>query len=111
MLEPVCANPACLTLVQEFWRYSYPLHKDSVPSWSVPVISLCGPAAVLIAYFHIADTPRLEVHNAVLNGLMCVITTAFITNLVKLGVRLVPWLRRNDHFRCLPFLSTICHYS
>ncbi|CAL8469516.1 g9057 [Coccomyxa elongata] len=71
---------------QELWRYSYPLHKDSVPSWSVPVIALCGPAAVIIAHSYIRQTQRLEVHNAVLNALMCVITTALITNLIKLGV-------------------------
>jgi hypothetical protein len=72
--------------MQELWRYSYPLRKDSVPSWSVPVISLCTPAAVIIAYFHLRNAPRLEVHNAVLSSLMCVITTAFITNLIKLAV-------------------------
>ncbi len=81
-----CSNTGSLAW-QELWRYSFPLHKDSVPSWSVPVIALCAPAAVIIAHSYIRQTPRLEVHNAVLNALMCVITTALITNLIKLGVR------------------------
>lgn len=45
---------------------------------------------MIVVFSYIRVTPRLEVHNAVLNALMCVITTAFITNLIKLGVRAFP---------------------
>ncbi len=62
---------------------------NTVPSWSVPVISTCGPAAVLAAYFLLnrAHLTRLEVHNTLLGCLACVAATALATNLVKLSVR------------------------
>ena len=74
------------TSVQELWRYSYPHHKDSVPSWSVPIIALCSPIAVMAVYSQIWRASRLEVHNAILGGLSCVIFTALVTNLIKLAV-------------------------
>lgn len=72
--------------MQELWRYSYPHHKDSVPSWSVPIIALCAPIIFLTVYSQIWRASRLEVHNAILGGLSCVIFTALVTNLVKLAV-------------------------
>ena len=60
---------------------------NTVPSWSVPVISTCGPAAVLAAYYFMAAPTRLEIHNTLLGCLTCVIATALATNLVKLSVR------------------------
>ncbi|CAK0784440.1 hypothetical protein CVIRNUC_007644 [Coccomyxa viridis] len=71
---------------QELWRYSYPYHKDSVPSWSVPIIALCSPILVITLYSRIWRASRLEVHNAILGGLSCVIFTALVTNLIKLAV-------------------------
>ena len=81
---------ACLSLTsmqaQELWRYSYPLRKDTVPAWSVPVISLFSPLLVILAHALIwRQTPRLEAHNAALAALSCVMTTALVTNLIKLG--------------------------
>ena len=73
--------------MQELWRYSYPHHKDSVPSWSVPIIALCAPILFITVYSQIWRASRLEVHNAILGGLSCVIFTALVTNLVKLSVR------------------------
>lgn len=73
--------------MQELWRYSYPHHKDSVPSWSVPIIALCAPILFITVYSQIWRASRLEVHNAILGGLSCVIFTALVTNLVKLAVR------------------------
>ena len=71
----------------ELWRYSFPLHKNSVPSWSVPVLALSAPALGIILHALLTgQTSRLEVHNAVLGSWSCVITAALITNLVKLGV-------------------------
>ena len=75
------------TLAQELWRYSYPYHKDSVPSWSVPIIALCSPILFITLYSRIWRASRLEVHNAILGGLSCVIYTALVTNLIKLAVR------------------------
>ena len=60
---------------------------NTVPSWSVPVISTCGPAAVLVAYYLTAGAARLELHNTLLGCLSCVAATALATNLVKLSVR------------------------
>ena len=60
---------------------------NTVPSWSVPVISTCGPAAVLVAYYLAAGAPRAELHNTLLGCLSCVVATALATNLVKLSVR------------------------
>ncbi len=61
--------------------------QNTVPSWSVPVISTCGPAAVLAAYYFVACPTRLELHNTLLGCLTCVLATALATNLVKLSVR------------------------
>ena len=72
---------------QELWRYSYPLRGDTVPAWAVPLISLFSPVAVIL--LHAAcwrQSSRLEAHSAILAALSCVITTALVTNLIKLGV-------------------------
>ena len=58
-----------------------------MPAWSVPVISLCSPIIVILAYSLTLGCSRVEAHNAVLGSLTCVITAALITNLIKLGVR------------------------
>ncbi|KAK9837235.1 hypothetical protein WJX81_000517 [Elliptochloris bilobata] len=84
----------------EVWRYSYPLKvHNTVPSWSVPIISTCGPAAVLVAYYFAAGPSRLEFHNTLLGCLSCVVATALATNLVKLSVARP---RPNFAARCWP---------
>ena len=35
----------------EIWRYSYPLKGNTVPSWSVPVISFLGPGGAFLVYY------------------------------------------------------------
>jgi hypothetical protein len=82
-----CMHPTERQIVQELWRYSYPLRQDTVPAWSVPLISLLSPVLAVLAHALIwRQTPRLEAHNAVLTALSCVMATALATNLVKLGV-------------------------
>ena len=86
-VTPLRTMPQRLSAMQELWRYSYPHHKDSVPSWSVPIIALCAPILFITVYAQLWRASRLEVHNAILGGLSCVIFTALVTNLVKLAVR------------------------
>ena len=62
-----------------------------MPSWSVPIIALCSPLLFITLYSRIWRASRLEVHNAILGGLSCVIFTALVTNLVKLAVRPLSW--------------------
>jgi hypothetical protein len=70
------------------WRYAFPLHKNTVPSWSVPLLALSAPALGIVLHALLTkQASRLEVHNAVLGAWSCVITAALITNLIKLGVR------------------------
>lgn len=59
------------------------------------MISTCGPAAVLVAYYLLAGASRLELHNTLLGCLSCVVATALATNLVKLSVR--PQASRAGH--------------
>ena len=100
-VRPLRRIPEHSTAAQELWRYSYPHHKDSVPSWSVPIIALCAPILFLTVYSQIWRASRLEIHNAILGGLSCVIFTALVTNLVKLAVRVcklhLSGLRRLTH--------------
>ncbi|KAK9799711.1 hypothetical protein WJX73_001576 [Symbiochloris irregularis] len=71
----------------EYWRYSYPLNtRNTVPSWSVPLVSTLGPTIAFVAYFVIMRPSRLELHNTILTCWSAVFYTAVITNLVKLGV-------------------------
>lgn len=100
---PTAASPVCVKDMQSWflpnslpadvirafqWRLCTICQvQNTVPSWSVPVISTCGPAAVLVAYYFVACPTRLEFHNTLLGCLMCVIATALATNLVKLSVR------------------------
>ena len=57
-----------------------------MPAWAVPVISLFSPVVVILLYTFWRQSSRLEAHNAILAALSCVITTALVTNLIKLGV-------------------------
>ncbi|KAK9805596.1 hypothetical protein WJX72_006866 [[Myrmecia] bisecta] len=72
---------------QEYWKYSYPLHKkNTVPAWTVPVISTCGPTLIFTVWYFVCKPPRIEAHNTILACLHAVFATALVTNLIKLGV-------------------------
>ena len=62
--------------------------RNTVPSWSVPLVSTLVPVSVFILYFVVMRPSRLELHNTILACWNAVIVTAVITNLVKLGVRI-----------------------
>lgn len=80
-----------MNLVQEYWKYSYPLHqKNTVPAWTVPLIATALPLLVIAAIGAYSKLPRLEMHNVILGLFASVFITACITNLVKLGVSLHP---------------------
>ena len=68
-----------------------------MPSWSVPIIALCSPLLFITLYSRIWRASRLEVHNAILGGLSCVIFTALVTNLIKLAVRPLSWQYYRGH--------------
>lgn len=73
--------------MQEYWKYSYPLHtSNTVPAWTVPVIALGIPLLVLGLLAAFLKPSRLELHNMILGLFASVFITATITNLVKLGV-------------------------
>ena len=73
--------------MQEYWRYSYPLHtKNTVPAWAVPVLSTCGPALVFVVWFILTPVNRLEMHNIILGLISSVMTCALATNLIKITV-------------------------
>lgn len=85
-------------VIQETWRYSYPLHtKNTVPAWAVPVLSTCGPASVFIAWYIIWRPSRWEMHNLILGLMASVFACALITNMIKITVGVIlraakPWL-------------------
>lgn len=77
--------------VQEYWKYSYPLHqKNTVPSWTVPVIATLVPLAIILVVSLIFRPPAAENHSAILGLFSAVIITALLTNLIKLGVSFLP---------------------
>ena len=83
-----CAASASYS-VQEWWQYSYPLKtRNTVPSWSVPLIATLVPAAAFALHNFLVKPSRLEAHNTLLACWSAVFATALVTNLIKLGVRL-----------------------
>ncbi|GAB4823961.1 hypothetical protein N2152v2_011007 [Parachlorella kessleri] len=70
----------------EFWKYSYPLRKDQVPPWAVPVIAFFGPACIILGFYLSGRLSRMETHHAILMAAACVSTNGVITNLIKVGV-------------------------
>ncbi len=77
-------------VIQETWRYSYPLHtKNTVPAWAVPVLSTCGPASVFIAWYIIWRPSRWEMHNLILGLMASVFACALITNMIKITVGVI----------------------
>lgn len=88
-------------MLQEYWHCGYPLRtRNTVPSWSVPLIATLVPAGAFALHNFLVKPTRLEAHNTLLACWSAVFATALATNLIKLGVRL----------RCssLPACSTPC---
>ena len=82
------ASPGPCLQAQEYWHYSYPLRtRNTVPSWSVPLIATLIPAAAFALHNFLVKPSRLEAHNTLLACWSAVFATALVTNLIKLGVR------------------------
>ena len=74
-------------LLQEYWRYSYPLHENNtVPSWTVPMIATVGPLLVIAVLSLVFRPTRAELHSVIMGLLSSVFITATLTNIIKIGV-------------------------
>lgn len=87
LLPSMLVPAAELLRLQEYWRYSYPLHKtNTVPAWAIPVLSTCGPTVVFVIWYVLAPVSRWEMHNLILGLLADVMSCALVTNLTKISV-------------------------
>lgn len=70
----------------QLWRYSYPLHPNTVPALAVPALAVGGPLVIFIVYYFAFRCSRVEFHNLTLGLLSAVFVTASVVNFVKLNV-------------------------
>ncbi|GAV87526.1 PAP2 domain-containing protein [Cephalotus follicularis] len=76
----------------------YPLRDNTVPIWSVPIIAILIPLAVIVVYYFIRKDVY-DLHQAILGLLFSVFITAVITDAIKDAVG----RPRPDFFwRCFP---------
>ena len=94
--------------MQETWRYSYPLHTNTVPAWVVPTLSTCGPATVFVVWYLIWRPGRWEMHNLILGLMASVFACALITNLIKITVCPFPFPAASD---AVAHLAECCVHS
>ncbi|KAF8065455.1 LPP3 [Scenedesmus sp. PABB004] len=78
---------------------SYPLRPNSVPAWSVPVLALLAPLAVLLAHGAALRRPRAEAHHLALGLSVAVMVAGAVTNAIKCPVGR---LRPDFNARCWP---------
>nr|XP_018686207.1 PREDICTED: lipid phosphate phosphatase 2-like isoform X3 [Musa acuminata subsp. malaccensis] len=96
-----------LKIVHPFYRFvgkdmmndlRYPFKTSTIPSWALPIIAIVLPASIFIAvYFRRREV--YDLHHSILGLLFAVLTTAIITNAIKVTVG----RPRPDFFwRCFP---------
>ncbi|KAG2488411.1 hypothetical protein HYH03_013095 [Edaphochlamys debaryana] len=68
------------------WAHAYPLKDNTVPSWTVPLYSLLGPAAVFLSYRWILKRRWWEIIRLIVSLCLAFFLTAAITNCLKLPV-------------------------
>ncbi|XP_047321396.1 lipid phosphate phosphatase 2-like [Impatiens glandulifera] len=96
-----------LNVIQPFYRFvgedmmtdlKYPLKKNTVPIWGVPVVAVLLPLMVILAYYFIRKNVY-DLHHAILGLLFSVILAAVLTDAIKDAVG----RPRPDFFwRCFP---------
>ncbi|KAJ8490850.1 hypothetical protein OPV22_012571 [Ensete ventricosum] len=94
-------------IVHPFYRFvgkdmmrdlRYPFKTSTIPSWALPIIAIVLPALIFIA-FYFRRREVYDLHHSILGLLFAVLTTAIITNAIKVTVG----RPRPDFFwRCFP---------
>lgn len=71
---------------KSLYLVSYPHGPNTVPSWSVGVISIIFPITCFVVYKYMRQRPALELHHLILGLMTAVTVTAAITNCIKVPV-------------------------
>ncbi|CAO2170916.1 unnamed protein product [Urochloa humidicola] len=96
-----------LNLVEPFHRFvgegmmtdlRYPLHSNTVPVWTVPVIAVIGPMVIFLIIF-LRRRNVYDLHHAILGILFAVLITGVLTDAIKDAVGRP---RPNFFWRCFP---------
>ncbi|XP_042387137.1 lipid phosphate phosphatase 2-like [Zingiber officinale] len=97
----------CLNLIEPFHRFvaqdmmtdfMYPLKKNTVPFWAVPILAVLLPFSIILAiYFRRRNA--FDLHNAILGLLFSVLITGVITDAIKDAVGRP---RPDFYWRCFP---------
>jgi hypothetical protein len=75
----------------ELMKLKYPTKDHTVPTWAVPIVSVVGPVVVMTCHGTYLRTSVALHHSAILGAMLSMVLSGFMTNVLKIQVRLLSW--------------------